>query len=557
MWRLAFLGSSLVVLGFAGDLLGDSRSPHKENASFAELIHKAEHLSYSVPTRDNTLRSVARGEPTREQQIQRFAAEMRPFLHARTWALVEDFLAMKLKWGSPKERGVYEGMCVRRFLTRLLSQRPLTFMNADDQYRLRTGQSGTGAESFLRIGTDLEERPLVLASYLSYDEMQVAALLGVAVPSFFINDGRRSNAAKAAPAGSFEEEGVVVDQVGCRFERPGLMEWQHMVVTREQNTQARGYGPHDAGQGNGTVLLLDLWAKFYGLANFPSYGEAEEAIQRPNGTLSWARVREGVLLNVAVFRARYSLQAVTFLSECSYWGRVQGGYCHVAESVELEPWWTIDRRQALWMLQSFKGALEQERLPGVRVVDFARFNQDFFGQVFGHSDHAAVEGAAGNTIEVRRSMREPGSKLQGSDAGLRVVYQFAGDGNAYPGNEYWLDDLEGSGDPAAASFSLIPWLQNPEINPAGLSGERAKVIHGGQASVNSSASLASVVEAVAVLRTMPSAERRAVSGGVELDAARWVFALLAASMSLTALAQVLRGRPVPVPAKPAYESMPR
>merc|ERR1719221_1130181 len=92
-----------------------------ENASFAELLHRAQHLPYSVPTIDNTLQSVAHGDPAREQRIQRFAAETHPFLHARTWALAADFLAYKLQHGSAIEQRLYKGMGVQRFITRLLS----------------------------------------------------------------------------------------------------------------------------------------------------------------------------------------------------------------------------------------------------------------------------------------------------------------------------------------------------------------------------------------------------------------------------------------------------
>ena len=70
------------------------------------------------------------------------------------------------------------------------------------------------ASGSLRIG-QAETPPLTLASYLSYDEMAVAALLGVAVPSYVINDGRRDNRGVRGAAGSHEAEAVIIDQVGA------------------------------------------------------------------------------------------------------------------------------------------------------------------------------------------------------------------------------------------------------------------------------------------------------------------------------------------------------
>ena len=181
--------------------------------------------------------------------------------------------------------------------------------------------------------------------------------------------------------------------------------------------------------------------------HFPTYEEAASA-----GSERFLNASKG-LLNIPVFRARYLLQATQFLSECSLRGSEEdwrGSFCHVIESIETEPWWTIDPRQALWMLQSFKQAIQTVPLPNVHVIDFAMFNRAYCQQVFGCWPACFLDGAAGNQIEVRCDSRNPAQILQGRDTGLRVVYQFAGDSNAYPGNEFWLGELSSSGDPAAA-----------------------------------------------------------------------------------------------------------
>eukprot|EP00607_Mallomonas_marina_P000583 CAMPEP_0182426294 /NCGR_PEP_ID=MMETSP1167-20130531/12781_1 /TAXON_ID=2988 /ORGANISM="Mallomonas Sp, Strain CCMP3275" /LENGTH=104 /DNA_ID=CAMNT_0024607623 /DNA_START=683 /DNA_END=997 /DNA_ORIENTATION=+ len=55
---------------------------------------------------------------------------------------------------------------------------------------------------------------------------------------------------------------------------------------------------------------------------------------------------------------------------------------------------------------------------------------------------------------------------------LLLVAQYAWDSNAYPGNEYWLGSLSGSGDPAAVCCSTVGEIQNPAIHPEAFERER-------------------------------------------------------------------------------------
>lgn len=76
-----------------------------------------------------------------------------------------------------------------KLITRLITNRPLAFLNGCDDYLLRTGERGRGG--FDNIGTIKQKEPLTLNNLLSYDEMQLSALLSVSVQTDFINDGGR------------------------------------------------------------------------------------------------------------------------------------------------------------------------------------------------------------------------------------------------------------------------------------------------------------------------------------------------------------------------------
>merc|ERR1711879_833089 len=193
------------------------------------------------------------------------------------------------------------------------------------------------------------------------------------------------------------------------------------------------------------------------------YAELQDGNQPSQGI----KPPEDGLINVKVVRKRYRMMAELFLHECSHWGEedgYHGSYCHVQDSILLEPWWTVDCRQELWFLESFKQVLvsKHQKFSGVRVLDFAQFEPKYFSDIFG-------QGAQYGGIKVTSTSREQSTKLPAQYANLRLVYTYAGDGNSYVGNEYWQgaqneEYLSASSDPAAASSTLLPWLENPDVN---------------------------------------------------------------------------------------------
>jgi hypothetical protein len=142
-------------------------------------------------------------------------------------------------------------------------------------------------------------------------------------------------------------------------------------------------------------------------------------------------------------------------------------YCHVV-GLGLGVW-MLDDTQGSIIVAAFKDVIQRRDLSSISDIDFSYFPPESQTQD-GFSDGQKITTLSRTQIVIHFSSRDPASPL--NDNTKLLVAMYAWDSNAYPGNEYWLDSLTGSGDPAAACCSTIAELQNPEINPQ-VSGDNA------------------------------------------------------------------------------------
>ncbi len=429
------------------------------NNTFDDLVKNSKNLNAKTPfpTQANRVAVIAGDDKNKQAEIGKQAGEVRPILHERVKQLIKDFIAYKEKHGSSIEQDFYKNMSESPFVDRLLTKRPLMFVSPTDNALLRNGMDGSGG--FELIGTEKQEFPLLLKEYLSYDEMQIAALIGVSVPTYFINNGARNNAAKSGDSDTFEEKGIYTGLVGTRFEKPGLMEWQHMIVTPEQNTKENGYGAQ-ADQNNPKTQLLKIWSQFYG-NKFPTFQEAQA-----DTSDRFHKISSENYLDTSIYKERLGVVLGPFLADANQRGKDENkmAYCRVV-GLGLGVWAIDGPTQAKLMLEVYSEILEHNKLEQLSTLEFLYFPLRSEDKVVFETGHGGIRRARFNEVRIKFTQGNPADKLQGEDADKLLVTMYAWDGNAYPGNEYWAGMLTASGDPAAACCSTIAELQNPLINP--------------------------------------------------------------------------------------------
>jgi len=457
--------------------------------------------------------------PTKENLIDNFdhnqivnqAMNTKIILDVSVHKLIDQFLSLCKVKGSDVEKRLYRDMNPKEFIFRLISKRPLYFFDPDNKFLLRTREhretlSGwKGPKGWFNYMVDYNYskdgkrldtyyvKDEFLDDYLSYHEMQISAYIGISVPTFFINNGRRDNLGK--PDNDHILRGLYTGHVGARFEEPLKMEAQHMLVSKKHNTE-NFYGKEAIASSYG--WRMKLWADFYKVDYFPTYDEVKEwkdskdsrgyiyaTCNTPYGIeyldmgLYLRKIGSVYKTYIVDAMKRYTLGDKSINPDPN-----QKGLYIIFTGLGLGAWVKNKNIQTYAMIQViYKNIYEYIKgfTPSQNPIKFIELNFILDNSYSLNTLKSLYDGEKEPILHLMANEHLHTFHEQIIERGTQIVYtkqppfrkelegysvvcNYAWDSNSFPGNEYWGKRLQASGDPAAACCSTIVQLQNPYVN---------------------------------------------------------------------------------------------
>ena len=322
----------------------------------------------------------------------------------------------------------------------------MVFVGSHDRYVLMDGTFGSGG--FELIGQVKEDAKLPIKDFMSYDEIKLSALFSVSSKSHFVNNGSRHNKGEIGDEGSFEKEGIIVAQVGARFQKPNKMDWQDCIITPSQNNTQQGYG-ENPDKGN---YLLQEWSKLWEIPNFPTWDEVTTSDSKNYVDTLFDNIK----FNEVVYKSRMKMSIEILLYESEQRARNcnKKAYIHVV-GLGLGEWGFVEC-QPHFFVDTWGDVLADKSFENIACINFSWI------PVTSCKTTKNEEKFPNTDITIyfsKRSLHDPVPE------DMLLVCNFAWDGNSLPGNEYWMGGLASSGDPAAACSSGVAELHNALINP--------------------------------------------------------------------------------------------
>ncbi|XP_050347313.1 uncharacterized protein LOC126771460 [Nymphalis io] len=467
-----------------------------------EIIEKSKAFPIPFPIETVRLEYLKTLRPIK--RLQRNITSTYPLIHERVLILLAKFLNYKREFGSDIEKALYNDMTVPELIDRILKKRALCFVGPHDKYRLLNGEKGTGG--WEEIGTSKEKPPLILENCLSYDEMKISSMVYVSGYTECINNGTRCN--NGVVSNDAEEEAIIIGLIGPRFVRRGKMDYEDILITKEQNCPENGYGEREARNDSKMLkadpttqsiqskqALREMWAEFYGTDTLV-YSESffkDVKNKTDQSTARYQHVIKGKKINCIfdneVYYKRIVVLAEATLIEAEARAKGSGKNAFVNVIGCGLGIWMISKHQTdayiVTFLERMTAFLKKDMLNHVTDVNFGYIKcgpdteaifkdrrEKGVKKLFLKSETHPKGG-----ISVQLENREPSSRLVGEHAGKLLVLTYPWDSNAHPGNEFWYGKLHTSGDPAAACSTQVSELHNAHVNPA-VSAANARVAGG-------------------------------------------------------------------------------
>lgn len=453
-------GAAIKLTEFGTKLLQKCLKVEKPDVSHIDIksfIKKSSNFPVEFGT--NTCRVISQPKE-RYTEIEKQIASAYPIIHERVLGLYLAFLEHKCKYGNKRELELYQNLTLTDFVQRLLAKRCVSFFGKNDKYLLLSRHRG--CSGFLDIGTDGEKPPLLLQDVLCYDEIKLSAFLSVSSHTEFLNDGNRQNCGVIERNKSrIETDGVIIGLIGARLVRRDVMEYQDIIITSKQNTKENGYGlPIDAETNSRAADYRRVWKQFYEERDY-----LYEQVTLDGKRFGNARAQKDIFDNV-LMKKRYTISFDTLLLESEARAAAAGkqAYIHVV-GIGLGVWRAAEQQEKVF-LETFAQRLKLllPKLSHIGVVHFSWFKLSEWGDLKHGGIYKSPTHPDGG-IRTFLSKRNPADKLKSPELeNMLLIVSYAWDGNALPGNEFWMKMLKSTGDSSTACSTLVTELHNPHIN---------------------------------------------------------------------------------------------